>query len=127
MSRWASWAIIGILAIALACVSVPRPICSDCGLRSKDASLRSDLKIYRNAIQLFQKDTGALPRTLEDLSAVTAPSSGCARGLRVPIDGKKWQGPYIDSVMTDPVSGNPFLYNPRTGTIQSSDPDHTTW
>ena len=62
--------IVIIVIAVLAAIALPRFINS--GLRSKEASLKADLKLYRNAIQTFTNDTGASPALLTDLSATTA-------------------------------------------------------
>ena len=49
--------IVIIVIAVLAAIALPRFINS--GLRSKEASLKGDLKIYRNATQLFLNDTEA--------------------------------------------------------------------
>jgi hypothetical protein len=105
-----------------------QPRYEGCDLRSKDASLKSDLKIYRSAIDIFRKDTGARPRDLADLSAIQAPRHGVLGSKVLSIKASDWKGPYIDAVMTDPQSGKPFLYDPRTGQVYSSaGPPYDTW
>jgi len=102
--------IVIIVIAVLAAIALPRFINS--GLRSKEASLKSDLKIYRNAGQLFLNDTGAFPATLAALSATAAPASGLdATGAVKTINAPDWKGPYIDAIMNDPVSGNAFNYS----------------
>jgi general secretion pathway protein G len=114
--------IVIIVIAVLAAIALPRFINS--GLRSKEASLKSDLKIYRNAVQLFMNDTGAYPATLAALSATAAPATGLdSAGASKAITATDWKGPYIDSIMTDPVSGNAFTYaitSPNVGKINSS-------
>jgi hypothetical protein len=110
-----------VVLLSLACVVVY--IClpsiyfqlggGGCGLRSKDASLKSDLRIYRNAVKLFRKDTGQYPHSLDELVAPTGP--------------KNYHGPYVDCPMLDPVSRQPFVYDPVSHHVASSaqgdDPD----
>lgn len=114
--------IVIIVIAVLAAIALPRFINS--GLRSKEASLKSDLKIYRNAVQLFLNDTGAYPATLAALSATTAPASGLdSAGSVKTITSTDWKGPYIDSIMSDPVSSNSFNYavtSPNVGKVTSS-------
>lgn len=114
--------IVIIVIAVLAAIALPRFINS--GLRSKEASLKSDLKIYRNAVQLFLNDTGTYPATLAALSATSAPASGLdSAGSSKSITATDWKGPYIDSIMTDPVSGNAFTYgvtSPNVGKVTSS-------
>jgi general secretion pathway protein G len=114
--------IVIIVIAVLAAIALPRFINS--GLRSKEASLKSDLKIYRNGIQLFLNDTGAYPATLAALSATSAPASGLdSAGAVKTIVATDWKGPYIDSIMVDPVGGAAFTYavtSPNVGKVTSS-------
>src|SRR5579871_1406136 len=90
--------IVIIVIAVLAAIALPKFINS--GLRSKEASLKGDLKIYRNATQLFLNDTGAYPATLAALSATSAPASGLdSTGAVKSITATDWKGPYIDSIM----------------------------
>lgn len=120
--------IVIIVIAVLAAIALPKFINS--GLRSKEASLKSDLKIYRNAIQLFSNDTGALPATLADLSATAAPASGLdSAGAAKSIVATDWKGPYVDQPITDPVSGNAFTYataSPNVGKVTSSASGNST-
>src|ERR1044072_6312054 len=114
--------IVIIVIAVLAAIALPKFINS--GLRSKEASLKSDLKIYRNAVQLFLNDTGAYPSNISALAATSAPASGLdSAGSAKSIVATDWKGPYIDAVMTDPVSGNAFTYtasSPNVGKVTSS-------
>jgi general secretion pathway protein G len=114
--------IVIIVIAVLAAIALPRFINS--GLRSKEASLKSDLKIYRNGVQLFLNDTGAYPATLAALAATSAPATGLdSAGASKAIIATDWKGPYIDAIMTDPVSTNAFNYgvaSPNVGKVTSS-------
>lgn len=114
--------IVIIVIAVLAAIALPRFINS--GLRSKEASLKSDLKLYRNAIQTFSNDTGAYPATIADLSAAAAPANGLdSAGSSKSIVATDWKGPYIDAIVTDPVSGAAFTYattSPNVGKVTSS-------
>lgn len=114
--------IVIIVIAVLAAIALPKFINS--GTRSKEASLKSDLKIYRNAVGLFLNDTGAYPANLAALAATSAPASGLdAAGAAKTIVATDWKGPYIDAIMTDPVSGNAFTYgttSPNVGKVTSS-------
>ncbi|MCX8052710.1 MAG: type II secretion system protein GspG [Armatimonadetes bacterium] len=113
--------VIVVLAV-LAAIVLPKFMNSS--TRSKEAALRSDLKLLRNAIALFQADTGLYPSTLEDLAATTAPQTGLDRtGTDVAINASDWHGPYLQEVPNDPISGNPFNYSttaPNVGKVTSS-------
>lgn len=114
--------IVIIVIAVLAAIALPRFINS--GLRSKEASLKSDLKLCRNQTQIFLNDTGAYPATLAALSATSAPASGLdAAGAVKTIIATDWKGPYLDTVPSDPVSSNALNYavtSPNVGQITSS-------
>lgn len=120
--------IVIIVIAVLAAIALPRFINS--GLRSKEASVKADLKLYRSAIQTFSNDTGAYPATLAALAATTAPASGLdSAGASKTIASSDWKGPYIDQIQTDPVSGNAFTYSvtsPTVGKVTSSASGNST-
>jgi general secretion pathway protein G len=113
--------VIVILAV-LAAIAIPKFMNS--GVRSKESSLKSNLKLVRNSLELFHNDTGAWPATLSDLAVTTAPASGKdSTGATKTISSSDFKGPYIQSVPTDPVSNSAFTYSvtsPTVGTITSS-------
>jgi len=82
--------------------------------RELEATLRSDLKILRNAVILFRGDCGETPRSLADLAATSPPAY-----LR---DPGKWKGPYVDAVYADPVAEKPFLFDTKTAAVRSAAP-----
>lgn len=52
----------------------------------------------------FREDTGANPKTVEDLAAIVAPATGYdASGNEVPVQG--WKGPYLRYAPADPTGG----------------------
>lgn len=107
--------VIVILAV-LAAIAIPRFMNS--GQRSKDASLKSDLKLVRNAVQIFQADTGAYPASLAALANTAAPASGLdSAGVAKSINASDWRGPYIQAVPTDPVSGGALKYGTDPGSV----------
>lgn len=65
--------VIVVLAV-LAAIVLPKFMNSS--RRSKESALRSDLKLIRNQVSLFQADTGTYPKALTDLTATTAPLMG---------------------------------------------------
>ena len=114
--------IVIIVIAVLAAIALPRFINS--GLRSKESSLKADLKLYRNAVQIFSNNTGAYPATLADLAATSAPASGLdSTGAVKTISATDWRGPFIDTIMVDPVSLSSFTYgvtSPNVGKVTSS-------
>ncbi len=113
--------VIVILAV-LAAIAIPRFM--DSGTRSKEASLKGDLKLMRNAIELFHNDTGAWPAATSDLAVTTAPTAGKDNaGAAKTITAGDYKGPYMQTVPTDPVGGAAFTYSitsPTVGKVSSS-------
>jgi general secretion pathway protein G len=102
--------IVIIIIAVLAAVVVPKFVNS--GARSREAALKSNLKLYRNAIDLFKNDTGAFPATLADLAATSPPANGLdSAGASKAITAADYKGPYVEAVEKDPVSGNNFTYS----------------
>lgn len=109
--------VIVVLAI-LAAIVLPKFM--DSGKRSKEAALKSDLKLIRNAITLFKTDTDLYPLTLADLAATSAPAKGSDGSADASLTASTWHGPYLQSVPTDPVSSAALTYTKTTGTVSSS-------
>jgi general secretion pathway protein G len=109
--------VIVVLAV-LAAIVLPKFM--DSGKRSKEAALKSDLKLLRNAITLFKTDTDLYPLTLSDLAATAAPAKGSDGTADQNVTASNWHGPYLQSVPTDPISGAAFTYTKTTGTVVSS-------
>ncbi len=86
--------------------------------RSKESALKSDLKLIRNAISLFQADIGKYPNSLADL-AETDPTKVKDQDGAV-VKAADWHGPYLDSMISDPISGAAFTYVASTGKVTSS-------
>lgn len=115
--------VIVILAV-LAAIAIPRFMSA--GIRSKEASLKANLKLTRNAIQSFNADCGSYPATLDDLAATSAPATGLtsAASSRA-ISSSDWHGPYLSTVPFDPVSGSGLKYSataPAVGTVGCATP-----
>jgi type II secretion system protein G len=119
-----------IIIAVLAAIAIPKFVNS--GQRSREAALRADLKLYRNAVELFNNDCGCFPGTLADLAATTAPANGKdAAGASKAITAADWKGPYLQSVEKDPISGSAFTYSttsPTVGKVTSSaSTPYDTW
>ena len=123
--------IVIIIIAVLAAIAIPK--FANSTQRSKDAALHADLKLYRNALELFKADTGAYPATLADLAATTAPANGVdpATGSSKAITASDWKGPYLQATETDPENGNAFTYtttSPNVGVVTSSaGAPYNTW
>jgi len=120
--------VIVVLAV-LAAIVLPKFM--DSGKRSKESALRSDLKLMRNAVTLFQADTGLYPKTLADLAATTAPAKGLdSAGAEQSLTATDWHGPYVQEVPTDPISGAALSYSVTAGTVgkvSSAATGYTAW
>lgn len=108
--------IVIIIIAVLAAIAIPKFVNS--GLRSKEAALKSDLKLVRNAIELFRNDTSYYPKQLADLAATTAPASGYdATATSKSITATDFKGPYLATIPTDTVSGSAFTYSTTSGSV----------
>lgn len=107
--------VIVVLAV-LAAIVLPKFMNSSA--RSKESALKSDLKLMRNAISLFQADTGKFPNSIADLAQTDKTQVKDASGTTV--NAADWHGPYLDSVINDPISGTAFNYDKTTGKVTSS-------
>lgn len=120
--------VIVVLAV-LAAIVLPKFV--GASQRSREAALRADLKLLRNAIAAFNADTAVYPASLADLAATSAPASGkTAAGTDQNITASDWHGPYIEEVPTDPINGAAFSYSTAAGTVgkvTSTATGYTTW
>lgn len=101
--------VIVVIAI-LALIVIPRLL--GAGRKAKEASLKGDLHMLRNAIQQFEADTGGYPSDLDDLqlARASAPTSGVDdAGNAVSLDATAYQGPYLKTpdgaIPADPFTG----------------------
>ncbi len=112
--------VIGILAV----IVIPRLL--GAGRKSKEASLRADLKQLRDAVEEFEANTAAWPPDLADLmaadgAAISADSDG--RGMSVDRGG--YTGPYLSTgngdLPNDPFTGTTdWTYDNSTGVVHSA-------
>jgi general secretion pathway protein G len=112
--------IVIIIIAVLAAIAIPK--FSNSSQRSKESSLRANLKLVRNAIDLFRADTGAFPANMAGLTASTT-SGLSAAAATCTIAATDWRGPYLQAVPVDPVSGSALTYGTTTanvGTVTSS-------
>jgi general secretion pathway protein G len=113
--------IVIIIIAVLAAIAIPK--FSNSSMRSKESSLRANLKLVRNAIDLFRADTGAFPATMAGLTATTTSGLNPSSAAGCTIASTDWRGPYLQAVPVDPVSGNALTYGTTTadvGTVKSS-------
>jgi general secretion pathway protein G len=111
--------IVIIIIAVLAAIAIPK--FSNSSQRSKESSLRANLKLVRNAIDLFRADTGAFPASLAGLTTSTT-SGLSAAAATCTIAATDWRGPYLQAVPVDPVSGSALTYGTAAadvGTVKS--------
>jgi prepilin-type N-terminal cleavage/methylation domain-containing protein len=98
-----------ILVSVLASIAIPK--FSNTPLRSREANLKHNLKLIREAEDRCEADTG-LVVPITALASRTAPSTGWPRGpmgvLWYPksLKASDWRGPYLSSIPVNPFSGN---------------------
>lgn len=114
--------IVIIVIAVLASIALPKFVNS--GTRSKEAALRANLKIVREAIQRFRNDTSLYPTGLEDLAADEDPGKGLTSdGTKVSIQANTWHGPYLMQVPKDPITAGSLFYATASltlGTVKSN-------
>lgn len=107
--------VIVVLAV-LAAIVIPK--FGDSSIRSRESSLRSNLSVVRNAVEMFKADTGAYPSSVGDLTVTTAPTAGKDKdGNAKPITGADYKGPYVPAVPNDPISNAAFTYSVASGSV----------
>ena len=95
--------IVIIIIAVLAAIAIPK--FANSSLRSKESALRSNLRLTRDAIDLFKADTGTYPAVASDLAVTTAPATGLdSVGTSKPITATDWRGPYLAALPTDPTN-----------------------
>jgi len=112
--------IVIIIIAVLAAIAIPK--FSNSSQRSKESSLRANLKLVRNAIDLFRADTGAFPANMTGLTTSTTAGLSAAAAACT-IAATDWRGPYLQAVPVDPVSGSAMTYGTSAadvGTVKSS-------
>lgn len=106
--------IVIIIIAVLAAIAIPK--FSNSTTRSKESALRSNLKLVRNAVELFRADTGLLPRQLSDLAATTAPAQGLdSTATAANISSSDWRGPYLQTLPKDFNGSTDFSYSTTAG------------
>jgi general secretion pathway protein G len=112
--------IVIIIIAVLAAIAIPK--FSSSSQRSKESSLRANLKLVRNAIDLFRADTGAFPANMAGLTTSTTAGLSAAAAACT-IAATDWRGPYLQAIPVDPVSGSAMTYGTAAadvGTVKSS-------
>ena len=116
--------------VVIAAIAIPRfrALSAQSG---KSALTNTDLTLVRTAVASFRTDTGYYPLKLSDLTvasseALSTPNTGIdSAGVRQPISAANFHGPYLQSVPSDPVSGNALNYSTANGTVGEVTSDST--
>lgn len=103
--------IVIIIIAVLAAVAIPK--FQNSSQRADEASARADLKVIRQAIELFRNDTTLYPLTIPALAATSAPSKGRrfnGNNWLSPALPAGWQGPYLLKTPTCPLDGYGYAF-----------------
>jgi type II secretion system protein G len=91
----------------------------DATVAAREAAVRTVFVSLRNALAIYEIDTGVFPTTEQGLQALTA----------APAGAKNWKGPYVEGKVPADPWGNPYVYrfpgtrNPNGYDLFSSGPD----
>lgn len=97
--------LVAIIIIAVI-AAVAIPIVGHQTINAREAAIRQDLKVLRQAAERFYQDTGAYPLAAEGLGAVVAPTRGLSSsGQSRAIPAHSYRGPYVVTVPKSPISG----------------------
>ncbi len=104
--------IVIIIIAVLAAIAIPKV--TQHGRRSKESSLRYNLKLMRSAVDRFYADTGYYPQRmswLNDFPNEVMPTFPVLKedGTEVNISGTLYQGPYV----TDDIGNGSFTSQPN--------------
>jgi type II secretion system protein G len=120
--------VVVIIIAILAAIAIPK--FTNASLRSKESSLKGELKMLRDAVELYKNDTGGYPLVLTDLSATTAPANvyNPVSSANMSMVANTWKGPYVSNVDNDPIDNQTFQYTDTSGKVQASanDPEPAT-
>ncbi len=115
--------VVVIIIAILAAIAIPK--FTNASLRSKESSLKGELKMLRDGVELYKNDIGGYPAAITDLSATTAPTNyyNSVSSALTSITSGTWKGPYVSNVDNDPISNTSFNYTYTTGVIHASSTD----
>lgn len=128
-NRRAGFTLIEVLIVIvvisiLALIVIPRLMAA--GRKSKEASLKANLKQIRDAIEQFEANTAAWPPNISDIMAANgAAISADSDGRGMSVDRTAYTGPYMitgdGSLPKDPITtAADWNYNSATGEVHSS-------
>lgn len=112
--------IVIIIIAVLAAVAIPK--FANSSTRSKEAALRAELRLLRNAVELFKNDTGCYPAQLSHLTVEAGSASVPATGKDSAAADKAivaadFRGPYVSTISKDPISSAAFTYSTTAGSV----------
>ena len=116
--------IVIIIIAVLSAIAIPKA--AKAIQRNRFATHHEQVRLYHEAISRFHTDTGAFPRSLEDLCLpiTDPPVQGLNKnGLSKVIKAHAYQGPYLDGEMVDPFQSLPYVYSttsPSVGQVSLS-------
>jgi prepilin-type N-terminal cleavage/methylation domain-containing protein len=102
--------IVIVIVAVLAAVAIP--LFKKGQRESKEAALRRNLKLIRDAGARAEADTGGLTFPVSALDDATAPANGWRRArigiawTNTPVPPGSWRGPYLDRIPTNPFSNS---------------------
>src|ERR1700722_18436890 len=112
--------VVVIIIAILAAIAIPK--FTNASLRSKESSLRGELKMLRDGVELYKNDIGGYPAAATDLSATTSPTNyyNPVSSPLTSVTSGTWKGPYVSNVDNDPISNTAFSYTYTTGKFLAS-------
>jgi hypothetical protein len=108
-----------IIVSILAAIAIPR--FSDSALKAREASLRANLKLIREAGDRAEADTGVVV-PISALISATAPATGWQRQAMnttwstANVDASTWRGPYLRAIPFNDFSRNNTYSSGQTNT-----------
>lgn len=92
--------VVMVVLAVLAAVVLPKFVNSS--TRAKEAELKTNLRLARDAIERFHNDVGLWPNGTDDL--VNCPETALDNtGNDVNVNPSNWHGPYLESRPFDPI------------------------
>lgn len=117
--------IVIIIVAVLAAVAIPK--FQNSSQRAREAALRSQLKVTRDAIEQFRNDCDGWPKELKDLASRRAPDEVLNNGGNdKELKDGKFQGPYLLNVPSSPIQGGDLIYNTSGGARRVGTVTHTS-
>lgn len=105
-----------IVFAALAAMAAPKFV--ESGVGPRQAAFLSDLSVLGRGIDRYRTDIDLFPNSMKGLALAIAPSDGLEiLGNALRTNPSAWQGPQIDTIPFDPISGQDFLYSAAKSSV----------